>query len=197
MGRPRKEDSLTQQDVTTAALACIDKEGETALGVNRIARELGIKPPAIYKHVNGNAGLRRATALFIWRNYLLHCQNAMVGVTEHRELLHVGAQAARSYAKSYPARYAVMMQYQMRPTDSEEAKIIQQSLQFFQRSLNLYDLSSDALIDCMRMVNAAIYGFINREQLELMTLARSSDDSYEAMLDALLIAIEHIKQSSS
>ena len=63
-----------------------------------------------------------------------------------------------------------MMQYQMRLTDPEEAKIIQQSLQFFQRSLNLYDLSNDALIDCMRMVNAAIYGFINREQLEPMTL---------------------------
>lgn len=197
MGRPRKEDSLTQQDVTTAALACIDKEGETALGVNRVARELGIKPPAIYKHVDGNAGLRQATAIAIWRDYLLHCQNAMGGVTEPRGLLHVGAQAARSYAKCYPARYAVMMQYQMRPTDSEEAKIIQQSLQFFQRSLDLYDLSNDTLIDCMRMVNAAIYGFINREQLELMTLARSSDDSYEVMLDALLVAIEHIKQSSS
>ncbi|MEL6453367.1 MAG: WHG domain-containing protein [Cyanobacteria bacterium J06623_5] len=197
MGRPRKEDSLTQQDVTAAAIACIDKEGEAALGVNRVARELGIKPPAIYKHVNGNAGLRQVVAITIWHDYLLHCQNAMVGVTEPRNLLYVGAQAARSYAKRYPARYTVMMQYQMRPTDPEEAKIIQQSLQFFQRSLNLYDLSNDALIDCMRMVNAAIYGFINREQLELMTLARSSGESYEVMLDALLVAIEHIKRSSS
>jgi hypothetical protein len=56
-------------------------------------------------------------------------------------------------------------------------------------------LSNDALIDVMRMVNAAIYGFITRERLELMTLSRSTDRSYEVMLDALIVAIEHIRQS--
>jgi hypothetical protein len=44
------------------------------------------------------------------------------------------------------------------------------------------------------MINAAIYGFILREQSELMTLNRSADASYEVMLDALLIAIEYIRQ---
>ena len=42
MGRPTKENSLTQQDVIEAAIAILDREGETALGVNRVARELGI-----------------------------------------------------------------------------------------------------------------------------------------------------------
>ncbi|PZO53370.1 MAG: TetR/AcrR family transcriptional regulator [Phormidesmis priestleyi] len=197
MGRPRKEDSLTQQDVTNAAISCLDESGEAALGVNQVARALGIKPPAIYKHVNGNAGLRQAAAITIWRDYLSHCQSAVASITDPNALFHAGAQAARSYAKSYPARYTVMMQYQMRPSDSEEAEIIQQSLRFFQQSLQLHQLSDDALIDCMRMVNAAIYGFINREQLDLMTLARSSDTSYGVMLDALLVAVAHIRDSSS
>lgn len=48
MGRPTKENSLTKQDVIAAAIACLEKEGESALGVNRVARELNIKPPAIY-----------------------------------------------------------------------------------------------------------------------------------------------------
>jgi hypothetical protein len=49
----------------------------------------------------------------------------------------------------------------------------------------------------MRMVNAAIYGFILREQSKLMTLSRSPDRSYEVMLDALLVAIEYIQQSQN
>lgn len=69
MGRPTKENSLTQQDVVEAAIVCIEKEGETALGVNRVARELGIKPPAIYKHFNGNAELRKAVALAIYQRF--------------------------------------------------------------------------------------------------------------------------------
>ncbi|MGD1896736.1 MAG: TetR/AcrR family transcriptional regulator [Phormidesmis sp.] len=196
MGRPKKEDSLAQQDVINAALVCIDKEGEAALGVNRVARELGIKPPAIYKHVNGKAGLRKAVVLNIWNDYLQCCQGAVEGIADTAALFHTGAQAARSYAQNYPGRYAVMMQYQMRPTDSEEAVIIQRSLRFFQQALQLDGLSEAVLIDCMRMVNASIYGFLNREQMELMTLSRSSDASYEVMLDALLVAIAHIKKTA-
>jgi AcrR family transcriptional regulator len=197
MGRPLKENSLSQQDVINAAIVCLDKEGDAALGVNRVARALGIKPPAIYKHLDGNTGLRRAVALEIWRNYLTDCQTQTMDITEPRTLLRVGAQATRNFARQYPARYTVMMQYQMRPTDREEAEIIQNSLHFFQRSLQLYKLSDDALIDVMRMVNAAIYGFITRELSELMTLNRSTDASYEVMLDALLVAIKYIQQSDN
>jgi AcrR family transcriptional regulator len=197
MGRPLKENSLTPQDVIEAAIDCLDKEGESALGVNRVARELGIKPPAIYKHLDGNAGLRRAVALEIWRNYWRDYQSQTTGITEPHALLRVGAQATRSFAQRFPARYMVMMKYQLRPTDPEEAEIIYSSLQSFKKSLQLYELSNDALIDVMRMVNAAIYGFIVREQSELMTLNRSPDLSYEVMLDALLVAIEYIQQSQN
>ncbi|MBO3462008.1 WHG domain-containing protein [Aetokthonos hydrillicola Thurmond2011] len=193
MGRPVKEKSLTQQDVINAAIACLDKEGETALGVNRVARELGIKPPGIYKHVDGNTGLRRSVALAIWRSYLVECKQQTIGITEPRDLFRTAAIATRNFARSHPSRYAVMMQYQMRPTDAEEAEIIQESLQLFQKSLQLYELNDNALIDVMRMVNAAIYGFIMREQSELMTLNRSADESYEVMLDALIVAITHIQ----
>jgi AcrR family transcriptional regulator len=197
MGRPLKENSLTPQDVIKAAIDCLDQEGETALGVNRVARELGIKPPAIYKHLDGNAGLRRAVALEIWRTYWQDCESQTTGITEPHALLRAGAQATRSFAQRFPARYLVMMQYQLRPTDPEEAKIIYSSLQSFKKSLQLYELGNDALIDVMRMVNAAIYGFILREQSELMTLSRSTDRSYEVMLDALLVAIEYIQQSQN
>jgi AcrR family transcriptional regulator len=195
MGRPLKENSLTPQDVIKAAIDCLDKEGESALGVNRVARELGIKPPAIYKHLDGNAGLRRAVALEIWRNYLTDYQSQTTAISEPSALLRIGAQATRNFAKLYPARYTVMMQYQLRPTDPEEAKIIYDSLCLFKKSLQLYELSDDPLIDTMRMVNAAIYGFIVRENSELMTLSRSPDRSYEVMLDALVVAIEYIQRS--
>ncbi|MBF2051799.1 MAG: TetR/AcrR family transcriptional regulator [Leptolyngbya sp. IPPAS B-1204] len=194
MGRPTKENTLTQQDVIAAALVCLDQAGEAALGVNRVARALGIQPPAIYKHFNGKAGLQRAVALAIWRQYLADCQHQMAGISDPATLLRTGAKATRNFAHTYPARYAVMMHYQLRPTDPEEAEIIQASLRWFQASLRLYNLGEDALIDVMRLVNAAIYGFITREQSDLMTLNRSPDASYDVMLEALLVAIAHIQQ---
>jgi AcrR family transcriptional regulator len=194
MGRPVKENSLTPQDVVAVAINCLDREGEAALGVNRVARELGIKPPAIYKHLDGNPGLRRAVALSIWRGYLLDCQRQVMLETEPRKLFRASALATREFARKYPARYRVMTQHQMRPTDPDEAEIIKSFLSLFQKSLRLYGLSDNALIDAMRMVSAAIYGFILNEQAQLMTLARSTDASYEVMLDALLVSIEYIRQ---
>lgn len=196
MGRPTKAHSLTKQDVIAAAIACLEQEGESALGVNRVARELNIKPPAIYKHFDGNTGLRRAVALSIWRTYLTDCQQQTKGITDSQELFHVSAHATRNFARSHPSLYAIMMQYQMRPTDPEEAEMIQASLTFIKKSLQLYELSNDTLIDVMRMINAAIYGFISREQSELMTLDRSSDASYQVMLNALLVAIDYIRNGT-
>lgn len=196
MGRPVKEKSLTRQDVIDAAIACLEKEGESALGVNRVARALGIKPPAIYKHLDGNAALRRAVVLVIWRRYLTLCQEQTAGLSEPQELLQAGARATRNFACSYPALYKVMMQFQLHPTDPEAAAIIQESLSLFKRSLQLYELNDDQLIDAMRMVNAAVYGFITLEQAGLMTLDRSTDASYDVMLSALIVAIQHTRYGS-
>ena len=192
MGRPRKENSLTPQDVVAAAIACIDKEGVGALGVNRVARELGIKPPAIYKHVKGNIGLERAVAIALWKDYLDYFDEQTVGATELKSMMFSGAQATRRYAKQRFARYSIMMGYQMKPTDPEEAAIIERSLQSFRVCFSADDYEESTLIDIMRMVNAAIYGFIMREQMDLMTLKRSADESYNVMLKLLLIAIQHM-----
>lgn len=192
MGRPKKENSLTPQDVVTAAIVCIDKEGVGALGVNRVARELGIKPPAIYKHVEGNAGLERAVAITIWKDYLDYFDAKTIDATDLSSMMFSGAQATRLYAKEHFARYSVMMGYRMKPGDPEEAAIIQRSLQPFRVCLSLENYNESTLIDIMRMVNAAIYGFIMREQMDLMTLKRSSDESYSVMLKLLLVAIQHV-----
>lgn len=197
MGRPKKENSLSREDVVSAAITCIDQEGKAALGVNRIARALGIKPPAMYKHVKGNKGLKRAVAIAIWQDYLTDFEAQLADLTEPRELMFAGAQATRAYAKEHFARYSVMMSYQLKPTDEMEREIIVRSLQLFRSSLNLETHSEDTIIDIMRMVNAAIYGFILREQSDLMTLKRSADKSYEVMLDALLVAIQHIQENSA
>ena len=197
MGRPVKEKSLTQQDVINAAIACLDKEGEAALGVNRVARELGIKPPAIYKHLDGNAALRRAVALTIWQQYIEWSRQQTNGMNDPQVLLRAGGRATRDFARSYPNRYRVMTQFQLNLQDPETSPLIQEVFSFLKRVLQSYNLSETKLIDAMRMVNAAITGFIAIEQAGLMTLERSTDASYEVMMDALVIAIQHIQQVDS
>ena len=193
MGRPTKENSLSRQDVIEAAIACIEKEGISALGVNRVAKELGIKPPAIYKHLDGNAGLHKAVALAIYRRFFEELSQKIAGIEEPGAFLKAGGYAIRDFARSHPELYRVMMQFQLQPEDPESASIIEESQSLFKLFLNSNQIDKTKLIDIMRMANAAIVGFINLEQSGLLTLPRSTDESFEVMLDALLVAINHIK----
>ncbi|MGL5831798.1 MAG: TetR/AcrR family transcriptional regulator [Waterburya sp.] len=192
MGRPTKENSLTKQNVIEAAIACIEKEGALALGVNRVARELGIKPPAIYKHLNGNAELKKAVVITIYRRFFAELSQKTFGIKEPRDFLKTVGLASRDFARSHPGLYQVMMQFQLQPDDPESALIIKESQDFLQVILNSQDISETKMIDIMRMVNSAIVGFIALEQSGLLTLPRSTDDSFEVMLDALLEAIKYI-----
>jgi AcrR family transcriptional regulator len=197
MGRPVKEKSLSRQDVIAAAISCIDREGASALGVSRVARWLGIKPPAIYKHLENGADLQRATAIELWQQYLNQCQQTISGRSISTDLLKQLGHFTRNFAKAHPARYQVMTQVRLQPTEPASALIIQQILEFLRLALNAYELNETQLIDVMRMLNAAIYGFIAIEQAGLMTLARSPDESYDVMLEATLAAIEHIRSGST
>ena len=197
MGRPIKEKSLSRQDVIAAAICCIDRDGASALGVSRVARFLGIKPPAIYKHLKSGADLQRATVIELWQQYLTKCQQMISERSVTTDLLKQLGHFTRNFAKTYTSRYQVMMQVQLQPSDPESAAIIQKILKFLHQALNDYDLTDTQLIDVMRMLNAAIYGFIAIEQAELMTLERSTDQSYDVMLDALIVAVEQIRHHNA
>ena len=195
MGRPTKENSLTRQDVIEAAIACIEQEGADSLGVNRVARALGIKPPAIYKHLKGNAELKKAVALNIYRRFFAEFTIKTVDIKDPQTFLKAGGIAIRDFARSHPGLFQVMMQFQLQLDDPESAAVIRESQSFFKVLLGSKDLSETQLIDIMRMANAAIFGFIALEQSGLLTLPRSTEDSFQVMLDALFVAIEHIRKN--
>ena len=195
MGRPTKENSLTRQDVINAAIAAIEKEVASALGINRVARELGIKPPAIYKHLQGNTELKKAVALAIYQLLFTELRSKTANIKEPRALLKAGGFASRDFAKLHPGLFQVMVQFQLQPDDPESALIIKETQSLFQVLLDSQGSSKTKLLDIMRMVNAAIFGFISLEQSGLLTLPRSTDDSFAVMLDALIEAIEYIKNS--
>lgn len=194
MGRPKKENTLTKEDIIEAAIAAIEKDGVSALGVNRVARELGIKPPAIYKHLDGNTELKKAVALTINRRFYGYLRQKTFELRDRpREYLKAAARASREYVKLHPRLYRVMMQFQLQPEDPESLLIIKEYQNLFKIGLASPDLSESKLIDMMRTINAAIVGFIALEQSGLLTLSRSVDASFEVMLDALLVALEHIQ----
>lgn len=66
--------SLSTASVVDGAMRVVDSEGPGALGFNRVARELGIKPPSLYNHVADAGDLRRRVAIRGWERYAERCE---------------------------------------------------------------------------------------------------------------------------
>ena len=52
MGRPRRP-LLTREQIAVAALALLDEQGLSALGMRPLAARLGVSAPSLYHHVSG------------------------------------------------------------------------------------------------------------------------------------------------
>ncbi len=193
MGRPTKEKSLSQKDIIATAIKLVKDEGEAALGVNRVARELGITPPSIYKHLESGSALRRLVALEIWRRFLEFCCDRVKDEVEPAKMLINVAHAARSFARSHPALFAVMIEMQLHPTDSDCNPILKSILGFYEKVLKPYNFTIIERTHAMRMLNSAFYGFVAVEKAGLMTLEVSTEASYDVIIKALIKAIQYIR----
>ena len=76
MARP-KGATLTRAAILNAAIAVLRSDGQSGLGINRVARELGIQPPSMYNHVKGNDDLYRLVALYGWQQFLAYAEAAL------------------------------------------------------------------------------------------------------------------------
>ncbi|BDA73821.1 transcriptional regulator [Calothrix sp. PCC 7716] len=189
MSRPKGQ-GLTPTMVVEAAIACLEAEGESALGVNRVARALGIKPPSIYKHIDGNAALRHSVALKLWRRFLVDCHQQTDNLNDSDAIIRAIARTMRHFAQSHPVLYTVMTRTQLSLSDPEFAPIAQEILSFYNKALAPCEFEEAELIDAIRMIHAGLLGFIEAEKAGLFTLPRSLDLSFERMLDALIEALQ-------
>ena len=71
--------NLTKHTVVQAAADLIDAEGPEALSLGRLARELGIRTPSLYNHVDGLPGLMRELSILNARNLADRLSEAAIG----------------------------------------------------------------------------------------------------------------------
>ena len=189
MPRPKGQ-TLTQKDIVEAAIACLYKEGESGLGVNRVARELGIQAPSIYNHFSGNEALRRAVVLEGWRRFLdVYFQNTE-GIEDKRELLKTAAYTYRNCARESPALYTVVTNHPLQLDDPEFAPIIERLIAFYRKVLGGFALSQDQMIHAARMFNTTLHGFVMADKAGLFLFSQSVDDSFAWIVETLINAIE-------
>jgi len=174
---------LDTDAVVAAAAALADAEGLESVTLARLASTLGVRSPSLYAHVDGLDDLRRRLAVRGALELAAALQKAVAG-RSRADALSALADAYRAYARAHPGSYAAL---QRAPAlgDAEGAVAATGVVDVVLAVLRGYDLEGDDAIHAVRIVRAALHGFVTLETGGGFGLPLALDDSYARLVDVL------------
>ena len=189
---------LTPLSVTEAGAALIDEVGFEHLSMGLLAERLGVKTPALYKHVTSQADLVHRIAVRAMAEFTDAIRDAIQG-RAGSDALAAGAQAMRTYVLEHPGRYAAGDAAAARPSGPDDPIIpaVERVVASWAAMLRGYHLDSTQEIHALRMLRSALHGFSTLEAAGGFRFDASVDDSFTWMINFLDRGLHAIAGSSS
>jgi AcrR family transcriptional regulator len=171
---------LDREAVVAAAAGLADAEGLPALTLARLADALGVRPPSLYAHVDGLEDLRRRLALRAARELTGELRAAVAG-RARGDALSALAWAYRAYAHRHPGIYAAL---QRAPDAGPEAAFVE-LVEVVTAVLRGYRLQREDAVHAVRIIRAALHGFVALELEEGFGLPLDLDETFARMVVVL------------
>lgn len=172
---------LTPQRVTDAAVRLVDEEGSQALSLTRLAGELGVAPPSLYKHVGGLEDLLGRVAAQAVEMLAEALSASVMGRSGSQALVALG-RAYRRFAHDHPGLYPLT---QHRTDQESLAAGAQRTVEIVVAALEGYRIPGERIIDAVRMTRAALHGFVDIEIGGGFARPEPVEDSFTALLEML------------
>ena len=150
---------LTPHGVIDAAARIADTDGLEAVTLARLAAELGVRPPSLYKHVDGLDAVRRGLALRGIAEANRRLQLATIGKARD-DALYALADAYWRFARERPGLYAASLRA-AKPGEKEVAAAGDAFLGIVLAVLSGYGVSGDDALHATRGLRAIIHGFVS------------------------------------
>ena len=170
--------------IVRCAIAVINADGTAALTLARVAEELGVSSPSLYKHVKGLDDLLDRVATAVTAELAAHLGTAIRGKAG-RDALTAIADAYRGFAREHPGTYPLTQRHS---TSEGWNGAATDALVSFVAALSGYGIEEDD-IDVIRVVRSSLHGFVDLERLGGFGLPTPVDDSFDLVVDMLDAAL--------
>lgn len=172
---------LVPATVTATAADLADETSLDQLSMSVVAERLGVKPPSLYKHVDGLSDLIRRIAVLGATELGDALRDAMQG-RAGGDALAAAAHTIRTYVKQHPGRYAAMVGIHPTAADDPLALALERTLASFAAVLQGYGLEPGDEIHAVRMLRSVLHGFVTVEVSDGFQLSTEVDDSFAWMV---------------
>lgn len=185
---------LSTQTVIDAAARLLDEQPEEMLNIASLAEHLGVKPPSLYKHVDGMPGLRRGVMLRAKAELAGLLGQAAIGKARG-DAVHSTALAYRQWAKAHPGQYPLTMRAPV-PGDHDDEEVSSTLVNVLYTIVSGYRIDrEDDLVDAARFLRSALHGFIDLETSGAFQLPRALGHSFTRVIDSITTSLNNWAES--
>ena len=183
--------TLDTARVVDAAALIADREGVEAVTLTRVADELGVRQPALYRHVDGYDDLIRSLGLRGREILGSRLADAAIGVSRDEAVSAVG-RAWRAVVAEHPGLYAATDRFPC-AGDRELEDAVERIVAVIARSLAGFDLDDTARVHAARSLRSAFHGFAHLESGDGHPHPENLDDSFDELLSLLNAGIRSLE----
>jgi AcrR family transcriptional regulator len=173
---------LTPDAVIDAAAAIADADGLEAVTLARLAADLGVRPPSLYKHVDGLDAVRRALAVRGVAEANHRIASATVGKARDDAMFAL-AHAYWQFARERPGLYAASLRA-ARAGEKDVAAAGEALLGTVLSVLSGYGIKGDDALHATRGLRAIIHGFVSLDAAGGFRLKLDLGESFDRLLAA-------------
>lgn len=180
---------LNRGQVLQAAAELADRDGLDATTLSALARELGIRTPSLYRHVESLAALIEGIATIAVEELRAAMSDAAAG-RSGPDAVRESARAYRAYATAHPGRYAATTAFAVQAGHDAFAQAAAALVDILRATLRHWALDDDRQVDAIRGMRAALHGFVEIERTGGFGMDRAPDASFEALLTTLVAGLD-------
>ncbi len=173
---------LTPDAVLDAAGRIADADGLPAVTLAHLAADLGVRPPSLYKHVDGLDAIHRGLALRGLKEATVRCQRATMGKARD-EALFAFAHAYWQFAREHPGLYAASVRA-AKPGENDIVVAGEALIGIVLAVLAGYGVKGDDALHATRGLRAIIHGFVSLDAMDAFRLKLDLAESFDRVLRA-------------
>jgi AcrR family transcriptional regulator len=182
---------LNGPQVIEAAAELADAEGLDAVTLTRVAEILGVRQPALYRHVRHFDDLIRSLGLRGRELLADRLRQSAVGVSGDEAVFAV-ARAWRVLQKEHPGLYAATDRYPCAGDDELEAAV-ENIVTIIAQALGSYDLTEVDKMHAARSLRSAFHGFAHLESGDGHPHPHDPDDTFDHLVELLIAGIKSMQ----
>lgn len=175
--------ALTRHLVVEAAVDLVDDRQLSEIGVSSVADELGVRPSALYHHVENLDALRTAVAAVAVDRLAEVLRDAAVG-RGGADAVRPMADAYRAFANEHAGLYSFTVS--VATEDPARSAASRRVVDVLRQVLEGWGVTGDRSVHGARVLRSALHGFVTLEYAGDFVLDQDPDDSFELLVEMLV-----------